>query len=58
MENYQIPESGRGLLQDLHYVTLNMVCRMVLGGKQIATPGVMAASTHGAADNAAEFASD
>jgi hypothetical protein len=58
MKNYQIPESSNGLLQDLQYVTLNMVCRMILGGKEIAAPGVMVASTHGTADNAAEFASD
>jgi hypothetical protein len=31
---------------------------MILGWKQIAAPGIMASGTHGAADNAAEFASD
>jgi hypothetical protein len=31
---------------------------MVLGGKQIAAPGVVAASTHGAPDDATELAAD
>jgi hypothetical protein len=58
MEDDQIPESSRGCLQDLHYVSLNMVCRMIFGWKQIAAPGFMASGAHGATDNAAEFASD
>jgi hypothetical protein len=31
---------------------------MVLGGKQIAAPGIVAASTHGAPDDATELAAD
>jgi hypothetical protein len=58
MQDNQVPESGRRLPQKFHKIALNVIGGIVLGRKQIAAPGVMAAGTHRTPDNAAEFAAD